>query len=232
MFTNEGQKLQLVVASISALASVISLMWAISHKNGSRAWPWLSAAFGMGAALVFWFVTGDQWPSWISLLLFLASGIVIGALVEFGFASRPRPADITATPGAETIQIKTLDVQLENADQEGITYIRKLRVVLQNVGDSEIIVGPQTTWSAESLRTRHIPEHVWELEPRNGWYSGSWTHKEVAELRIPPGRAFRTWIGVHDNATESEIAQLRGTLGTLRIPIRIVGRSSDRVISV
>jgi hypothetical protein len=86
-----------------------------------------SAAFGIGAALVFWFVTGDQWPSWISLLLFLASGIVIGALVDrFGFASRPRPADITATPGAETIQIKTLDVQLENVDQEGITYIKEV----------------------------------------------------------------------------------------------------------
>jgi hypothetical protein len=231
VFTNEGQELQLVMASISALASVSSLMWAISHKNGSRAWLWFSAAFGIGAAVVFWFVTGDQWPSWVLLLLFLASGIVGALLGRFGFASQPRP-DIRATPDPETIQIRTLDVQLENADQEGITYKRKLRVVLQNVGDSEIIVGPQTAWSAGSLRTRHIPEHVWELEPKNGWYSWSWSHKEAAELRVPPGRAFRTWVGLHDNATQSEIAQLRGNLGTLRIPIRVVGRSSDNVISV
>jgi hypothetical protein len=153
---------------------------------------------------------------------------------ETGFTSPSKSYDepTKALGQEDAIKIKTLDVHLEIADLPNITYKRKLRLVLQNVGDCEVIVGPRTNWRPQSLRTRHIAEHVWELEPKDGWYSGKWTHKEVAELRVPPGRAFRTWIGLHDSATESEITQLKGTLGTLTMPVRVVGRSSEKMISI
>jgi hypothetical protein len=139
----------------------------------------------------------------------------------------------TKAPGqVDAIQIKTLDVRIEIADLSSIEYKRKLRLVLQNVGDCEIIVGPRTNWRPQNLRTRHIPEHMWELEPKDGWHSGRWTDKEAPELRVPPGRAFRTWIGLHNSATESEITQLTGTLGTLTVPVRVVGLSAEKMISI
>ena len=144
-------------------------------------------------------------------------------------SKRPRdPAALSPDP-TDATRIETLDVRLETAEQPHIRYKKKLQLVLQNMSDCEIIVGPQTIWKPGSLRTRHIEQQVWELEPPDGWHTGKWTHNEVAELPVPPGRAFRTWIGLHDSATESEIALLHGNLGTLLLPVRSVGRPTQKI---
>ena len=35
------------------------------------------------------------------------------------------------------------------------------------------------------------------------------------------GVAFRTWVPLHENATEHEVERLKGKLGILRIPLRV-----------
>jgi hypothetical protein len=96
---------------------------------------------------------------------------------DFGNSSKSYGEPTKALDQVDAIQIETLDIHFEIADLPHIDYKRKLRLVLQNVGDCEIMVGPQTSWRPQNLRTRHIPEHVWELEPKDGWDSGKWTHK-------------------------------------------------------
>ena len=60
VFSNQGQVLQLVMASISALASVIGLVRQIWGPKRSTIWLLISSVLGLGSLAAFRWAGGDQ----------------------------------------------------------------------------------------------------------------------------------------------------------------------------
>jgi len=241
-FSNNGQAMQLAVAVCAAMMNGIGLARAVKLKS---VWWIRSLACLMIlllSAVLFIALEGSVVPRWLAGIL----GIILAATIGlssplFRCANKKDPEDQSAgtdlsgpqaySPEKEPIILDVLDIRLERADQyPRVEYKRKLRIILKNTSSTEIIVGPGTKWQTNALRVRTIPEHKWELEPNDGWHSDKWTHNETAELRVPPGRAFRTWIGLHNGADEAEIAPLREgkQLGELVVPIRVIGSTKEK----
>lgn len=102
-------------------------------------------------------------------------------------------------------------------------FKRKLYIVVRNTGDEDIVLGPGTVWLNGELSIRAIPQQVWEAEPANGgWKNGVWKggKAEMLELGLRPGQAARTWVGLHENATQAEYEALKGRAGKLIVPIQ------------
>jgi hypothetical protein len=106
---------------------------------------------------------------------------------------------------------------------EGVTYKKKLVITLRNVGHHDLMIGPKASSVPGEIGAQRLDQLVWELEPRQGWDSDGWKWQEAesAEVYVTQGVAFRTWVPLHENATEHEVERLKGKLGILRIPLRV-----------
>ena len=220
MFANTGQAIQAAAAVIGAILAAIAF-WRATAEPARRG---LLVRLGLVAALaaggLAWWALGSTWP-WLPPLLCL-----LGVALSIWLGRQLGP------PVAATViesRLRVLEVRLEISDLPHVEYKRKLRIVVANQSDDEILLGPGTTWKAGQLRVRAIPQQVWEVEPADGWHADSWTHKEEARVQLTPGQAARTWIGVHPGATESEVAALRGHLGVLVIPLEVLGGDRERL---
>jgi len=237
MFANMGQMLQLGFAALGAIVGLVGLVRQIWNPVSSPIWLWISAALLFAVLAGVNAMLGDQAPTGVNIFMITMVTLIAGTVGRYGLWTPPRVTEFPVLNEAsatfsEAILLEVLDVKLERADQEGIDYTRKLRVILRNTSDFEIIVGPNTGWLPADLRTRHISQQVWELEPKNGWQSDEWKHAESAELRVPAGRAFRTWVGGQGDATEAEIEAQRGRLGAITLPVRVIGKPIERKIGV
>jgi hypothetical protein len=236
-FADKGEFISVVATVITMVISAIMLGLAIEKKGG---W-WVKLLFGLLiivlSASLFQILREDTFPRWVAGILGVTLAWVVGMASKYLAGSSRRSsgtgeaeAPVINTPA---VSMGVLNVALERADQiAGVEYTRKLRILLRNLSASELVIGPGTRWQQGTMRVREIPEQVWELEPKDGWHSNKWTHNEVPELRVPPGRAFRTWIGLHSSADENEVALLLAEkrLGTLVVPIRAIGPSQVQQI--
>ena len=123
----------------------------------------------------------------------------------------------------ESPQMDLLESSFENADKvAGITYPRKLRVIIRNPNDFPVMVGRGGHWKNERLSAQSHGALKFEIEPAQGWQSGKWTDAEADEVLVPPGKAIRTWIGLPPDTSESQITALKSRaelLGRLFLPV-------------
>jgi hypothetical protein len=120
----------------------------------------------------------------------------------------------------EPEMLALLDALLEEQDGPGVFFHRKLRIIVSNISGKDLVVGPGTRWLTDrnDIKLEPLKHPVWELEGDHGWHAGSWTGGA-------PGRAIRTWIGLHAAADENEVRRhtVTRSLGTLVVPIKIDG---------
>ena len=234
-FSNSGQLGQFIFGGISAICAVLSFIRSISTRY--RYWSGGIAILAALAVARLGFVTSlpQPWADWIMVVLAIGAAYFIGrfgtprSVSTAAVASAPLREPVSADPVAP---IELLRVKLSVSKDESVQYKKKLLITLRNVGQHDIIVGPKTTWVPGAMRVNRLEQQVWELEPQQGWDSDGWRWQsaEHAELYVSQGLAFRTWVALHENASEAEIEQLRGRLGTLRIPLRV--KVGNRQISI
>jgi hypothetical protein len=197
-FANHGQKLQTAFAFVS---TAVTLSLGLSSPNlpsrvHSALWPVFYGSLGMIVLLVI----QQVWPKAVS-------------------------AEPISTPQPELLAL--LDAHLEEQDDPKVFFSRKLRVIVNNVSGKDLVVGPGTRWLTDrnDIKLQPLPHPVWELEGPRGWHAGSWIGNEKIEINVAPGRAVRTWIGLHATADKDEVRRhtVTRSLGTLVVPIKIDG---------
>ena len=224
-FSNNGQVIQLFIGT----SSLISLVRQATNPSKNPLWIWVSGVVTTFGLFAIQYQYDENSLTWITCSL-ISFGVLIGIILgKFGIKNM---SVTTSESNTHKITLSTLNFELGETADPQIEYKRKLYLILKNDSNFEIIVGPSTAWTAKKARVRHLQQQVWELEPQDGWHSGNWTHKEFSELRVPAGRAFRTWIGLSDSTTKSEINQLTGELGTLIVPVKSIHKSEDISIKI
>lgn len=215
-FTNPGQFGQWIFAGVSATFSVLSYVRGMKEGAQGAFWRWTALVLLAVAIGTIWLELHDRY-GWVAI----PAALLLAAAAYFvGCSGRTLPVE---APTAETLKLTVVEVALEQTTLEHVNYKRKLRIVLHNDGDRDVILGPGTSWRPARVHTRHINQQVWEAEPAEGWRANVWKHNESADLRVKPGRAARTWIGLHAEATLAEIEALKGELGALVVPVRGIG---------
>ena len=222
-FTNPGQFGQWVFAGVSATFSVLSYFRGMKVGAQSAIWRWTALVLLAVAIGIIWWELQDRY-GWVAI----PAALLLAAAAYFvGRSGRTPPVEaLPATavpPTAAPPKLTVVEVALEQTTLEHVNYKRKLRIVVRNDGDREVVLGPRTSWRPTRVHTRHIEQQVWEAEPAEGWRANVWKHNESADLRVKPGQAARTWIGLHPEATVAEIEALKGELGALVVPVRVVG---------
>lgn len=236
LFANGGQLIQSFEAGLSALFGMVSAIFGLvnflratpashrSHVSSLLATGGaLLVVFGIWRGLVGFFPTTHVWAT--------PSAIAAAMAVAFGYGrfglQRAGPEGVPLTPKH---MLKLVDSRVVSADKyPSVEYKRKLYIVVQNLSELEILIGPGTTWKAGDLRIREIPQQKWEIAPANGWDSDQWTYDEKAEIRLKPGQFARTWVGLHPAATQEEFAALSGRVGTLSVPVKVLGEVREQL---
>jgi glycosyltransferase involved in cell wall biosynthesis len=137
------------------------------------------------------------------------------SLIEYIYKNtRPRPS----SPG----KFSVVEVSPEYTTAERIYFKSKVRIVLQNdTGQAIDILNP--TWIANgNVRLDLPPQLKLQVElVEGGRRSNEWSD-EVREVRVPPGWAFRTWIGLHSPLSNTAFDNIRDNrqFGTLLLTIR------------
>jgi hypothetical protein len=124
------------------------------------------------------------------------------------------------------------DVYLEATEDPGIEYKQKLRVVLRNASNREVIVR-KPTWQTDTGDIEVRPHDlVWDLESGQGWTSKRWRGPGQTELTARTGQVFCTWIGLTPPADEDDVRRraLTRRLGTLVVPLTIDGLTQTQTI--
>lgn len=125
-----------------------------------------------------------------------------------------------------------VDLYFESSNDPKVVFKQKLRIVLQNASDREVIV-QKPTWNPEAGDIPARPHPLnWSIESDQGWTSKKWRPEGVAELIVRPGQVFGTWIGLTQDADENEVrrrAVIR-RLGTLVVPLAIDGQTETQKI--
>lgn len=209
-FSNLGQFWQFIFGGISAFIAALSFIRSIP----ARYRYWLGGLPILGLCIArFGFDWLPHWLDWIIVLLAMCVAYRIGRF------STPPASELA---GSESLApLRLLRVKLHISKDEGVQYKKKLVITLRNMGQHGIIVGPKTNWVPGDMSVYRLDQLVWELEPKQDWDSDGWKWQqaEFPELYVPQGIAFRTWVPLHENATEAEVERLKERLGTLRTPL-------------
>jgi hypothetical protein len=133
-----------------------------------------------------------------------------------------------ATQDAQASVLVPLDVYLEvNDDNPNIEFKRKLRIVLRNDSDKEVILR-EPTWKTgtSDIPTRPHPLR-WDRESGQGWTSKQWGGPGQAEATAKAGQVICTWIGLTSAADLDDVRRRLVTqkLGTLAVPLILDGQS-------
>jgi hypothetical protein len=134
-------------------------------------------------------------PTW---LVPAAFGTAVGVALSWGIGRLFR----SEHPIPNSLKFVSSDVVSD--DREEITDKRKLYLIFRNDSDGEIVVGPKTGWIDGDLHVKTLTEHVWQVEGPRGWRNGDWT-KEAVAIRVLPGKYLRTWVGLPNNATKTDV---------------------------
>jgi hypothetical protein len=230
-FSNLGQVAQIIFAGISAVCGVLALIRPIPKQY--RLW-----IKGIGIVTLPAIVR-LVFSAWLRQPLFdVCWGVMaIGTAYVVGYLSAPPTVAVPAVPAVAATpvaaapsaekpwDIEVLLVRFHVSRDKDVTYKKKLLILLRNKGQHDILVGPKASWVPGEISVYRLDELVWELEPAQGWESDGWKWQpaESTQQYVSQGMAFRTWIALHENATEAEVERLRlrGRLGTLRIPLKV-----------
>jgi glycosyltransferase involved in cell wall biosynthesis len=128
----------------------------------------------------------------------------------------------TRFPPSSPAKFSVAEVSPEYTTAEGIYFKSKIRIVLQN-DTCQIVDILDPTWIANgNVRLDLPPQLKLQVElVEGGRRSNKWSD-ELREVSVPPGWAFRTWIGLHSplgNTTFDYIRKNR-QFGTLLLTIR------------
>ena len=141
----------------------------------------------------------------------------------------PRPPQVAAAPIEQPQSISCRSHRLRAVQW---TYKSKVRIFIRNDtgrtswrqtldGECAPTVFPSKLSSFQRL----------QLEGPNGWDADDWPMPELAEVRVPPGRVFRIWIGLNLDIsmgadrrnTEIRRRAVTRTLGVLEMTVRMHG---------
>jgi hypothetical protein len=137
-----------------------------------------------------------------------------------------------AATDEQSLVLVPQDVYLEATEDATIEYKRKLRVVLRNGSNREIIVR-RPTWRTDTGDIPVRPHTLgWDLESGHGWSSKRWRGTGQPEVTAQVGQVFCTWIGLTPTADEDDVRRRAVTrhLGTLVVPLTIDGQSQTQAI--
>jgi glycosyltransferase involved in cell wall biosynthesis len=128
--------------------------------------------------------------------------------------TRPRPS----SPD----KFSVVEVSPEYTTAESIYFKSKVRIVLQNdTGQAIEVLNP--TWIANGNVRLDLPTQLMlQVElVEGGRRSNKWSD-ELREVRVLPGWAFRTWIGLHSPLSNTAFGHIRENrqFGTLSLTIR------------
>jgi|SRR5208282_1869360 len=87
----------------------------------------------------------------------------------------------------------------------------------------------------DDIEQRPQDHYLWQIEERpNSWENLEWRSGEISEITAGPGATLRTYIGVHDQATDQGVRRrlVQGRLGTLVVIFTIDGQVVERRISL
>ncbi len=125
------------------------------------------------------------------------------------------------------------DVYLDRRDHTDEIIKRKLRIILRNDGDKDLILKP-ARWQTNTgdIATTPRKEQLWEPEGSGGWENNSWAGERSGSVPMAPGAVLRTYIGLHPSAEDVEVRRRHETrrLGTLVISLEIDGGDEERRI--
>jgi hypothetical protein len=122
-------------------------------------------------------------------------------------------------------QLSTQDLFFSREERDDIAYKLKLRVYLRNETGVDIqVIKP--TWSAAPDEVQVRP-NLWssvQVERGAGWRHNEW-QGEVPEAVVRQSQTFRVWVGLNSSVPDDEFRQRHENLkvGTLRLPVRIIG---------
>jgi len=123
-------------------------------------------------------------------------------------------------PSPDKFSIAEVSPEYTTADQ--IYFGSKVRIVLQNdTGQTVDVLNP--TWIANgNVRLDLPPQLKLQVELVEGSRRSNKWSDELREVRVPPGWAFRTWIGLHSPLDSTAFGHIREhrQFGTLSLTIR------------
>jgi hypothetical protein len=133
-----------------------------------------------------------------------------------------------STQDEQARMLVPLDVFLEiNDDKPTIEFKRKLRIVLRNDSNKEVILR-EPTWKSDTgdIPTRPHPLK-WDRESGQGWTSKQWGGPGQAEATVKNGQVICTWIGLTSGADFDDVRRRLVTqkLGTLVVPLTVDGQT-------
>jgi hypothetical protein len=133
-----------------------------------------------------------------------------------------------ATQDKQTRMLVPLDVYLEvNDDKSTIEFKRKLRIVLRNDSNKEVILR-EPTWTSGTGDIPARPHPLkWDRESGQGWTSKQWGGPGQAEATVKTGQVICTWIGLTSDADFDDVRRRLVTqkLGTLVVPLTVDGQT-------
>jgi hypothetical protein len=150
---------------------------------------------------------------------------IVGVLVFHSYAeTRPKPA--LPTP---SVDLRVLDVYPDINTKPEINYKSKLRVVLRNDTGHDLDVG-RPRWVVEPGDVPFQKPFVsaLQVEGSDGWEADHW-QPEAGEVHVRPSQVFRTWIGLDQRFSASELRRRHESrrLGILVLPVKFDGRPTD-----
>jgi hypothetical protein len=218
-FSNAGQLGQFVFAGVSTAFAALSFIRTVPPRY--RRWAGTVAIVGF-LWLLRWVFGANLPQPWTDYGMVALAAILVATVFSTVGRSKSAasPEVVVTEPRPE---IERLRVKLHISKDAGVTYKKKLVITLRNVGRHDLMIGPKASWVPGEIGAQRLDQLVWELEPRQGWDSDGWKWQEAEspEVYVTQGVAFRTWVPLHENATEHEVERLKGKLGILRIPLRV-----------
>jgi hypothetical protein len=150
-------------------------------------------------------------------------------------SDHPAVGFIRADRVLPTTPFTAQDVYLDIRDHTDEIIKRKLRVVVRNDGDTELILKParwQTNTGDIGILPRKEGLLLWETEGSKGWENGDWQGECPGAVRMLPGAVLRAYIGLQPSTEKVEVRRRHEIrrLGTLIIPFEADGRDEERRI--
>ena len=182
--------------------------------------------------------------AWVAIGLFILFSGVIGVLYQA--LAGPNTGSTTLRtsnrfpaheiePRSASKILAPLDIWLETTEAPQIHYKRKLRIVVQNISGKNVLAraGVWERRGGTDIQIRPLERHLWQVEGPSGWDSESWGPGEREEVLVRPGGVLRTWIGLHDGATDHEVRRrlVQGTVGILTIPLVVDGQPTQQKLT-
>jgi hypothetical protein len=114
-----------------------------------------------------------------------------------------------------------VEVSPEYTTAESVYFKSKVRMVLQNDTGQAIDVSNPTWIASGNVRLDLPPQLTLQVELVEGGRRLNEWSEEMREVRVPPGCAFRTWIGLHSPLSNSAFDNIRENrqFGTLSLMI-------------